>query len=118
MDWSSFTIGLVVGAAGIVVTGFFRELGKDLYGAVKRKLLPLPPEDVQVAAGFEPDLYEPGGCSWINSLKALDKEQDGYSYYPHPSNGGRCYRKPNPGRDESVEYLMIKPDAVKKGSAA
>jgi|GEM_PF-2677115 len=109
-DLTSFVYGFVVAAAAITATGFFREAGKELYGKLKSIIFPepaLPPEPVQVDMSFRPTLYKQEDCTWVRHESISRKEGEGCTYYPHPSNGGKCVR----GSEQEQSVLMVKPNA-------
>ena len=110
-DLISFVWGLVLGAAGLFLTGVFQEAGKDAWSLVKRTVRPPPPEPVKVDAKFAPTLYAPGDCAWVPEGKCYNREAEGGTYYPHPSNGGKCFRQINGGSGLRKEFLMVKPGA-------
>ena len=99
--------GIIGTLVGVIATGFLREAGKDLYGVVKERFNPPPPEDVFVDVWFDAPKDVQGRCVWANEDSVYRKKDDGYVFYPHPSNGGRCYRKSG----DIKSFLMIKPDS-------
>ncbi len=113
-DWLSFLWGLAVGALGLLFTGALKKGGEDVYAAVKERLFPTPPEPIRVAHDFDPVLYQPGGCAWVPEVYTHDREAQGYTYYPHPKGGAKCYR--TGGARGSNEFLMVRPDAQPKNT--
>ena len=103
-DSISFIWGLLTAVVAIIISGFFSEVGKDLWQKVKLK----PAEDVLVDLRFEPTLYKPEDCRWVNE-ESLSRYEDEYFYYSHPSNGGKCYRK----ESKRLSYLMVRNEAKK-----
>lgn len=117
MDWPSFLWGLAIGALGAFFTGFLKKLGEESWLVLKKRLFPEPPEPIQVATNFDPILFEAGSCAWVSELKKHDKEAEGYTHYPHPSGGAKCYRVVRSGNGNlNKEFLMVKPDAKPKGT--
>lgn len=111
-DVPSFLWGLLVAVIGMVATGFLREAGKELWAVLKKRWFPPPsppPEDVQVDLRFEPTMYKQGDCLWARHESVARYKGEGYTFYPHPSNGGRCVR----GYDRGQSFLMVKPNAPK-----
>ncbi len=111
-DLPSFLWGMLVALAGLIASGFLKEAGKDFWVHLKKKLFPPPPpppEDVQVDLRFEPTMYKPRDCLWARHESVSRYQAEGYTFYPHPSNGGRCIR--GYGREQS--YLMVKPNEVR-----
>ena len=105
-----------IGAVGLFITGFLKEVGKDSWLALKGRLFPKAPEPIQVATNFEPVLYDAGSCSWVPEVRLYEKEAEGYTYYPHPNRGAKCFRIAQTGHGPSNEFLMARPDAKKKGT--
>lgn len=90
-----------------------REAGKELWGILKNKLKPPakpPPEPVQVDDRFRPIIYSEEDCRWVRHESLSRYEQNGYFYYPHPSNGGKVVR----GYGREASYLMVNPNAKKE----
>ena len=113
MDWKSFLWGVGVGGLGAFFTGFLRKLGEDVYRTVKSKLFPEPPEPVRVDKSFKPSAFDPSKCVWVREGKVSKYEVQNYSFYPHPKNGGKCFRVTGDGSSTTNEYLMVAPDATK-----
>lgn len=112
-DPLSFLWGLVVASVAIVATGFLREAGKELWGALKKRFFPPPapePEPVQVDRTFQPTLYTGADCIWSRHESVSRRVAEGYTFYPHPSNGGKVVQ--GYGREQS--FLMVKPNAQKQ----
>lgn len=115
-DFPSFLWGLVLAVIGMVATGFLREAGKELWALVKKKYFPhppLPPEPVQVDLQFQPTLYAGSDCVWSRHESVSRREAEGYTFYPHPSTGGKVVR----GYGREASYLMVKPNAPKQSQA-
>lgn len=104
-DLISFIWGLLVAATVIILNGFFSEAGKDLW----QKFKPKPPKDILVDLRFEPTLYKPDNCRWVNE-ESLSRYETEWFYYPHPSNGGKCYRQDS----QRKSYLMVSNNAEKQ----
>lgn len=101
---------------GMVATGFMREAGKELWAFLKKKYFPLPPpppEPVQVDLQFEPTLYAGSDCLWARHESVSRREAEGYTFYPHPSTGGKVVR----GYGREAAFLMVKPKAQKQSQA-
>jgi hypothetical protein len=101
---------------GIVATGFLREAGKELWAAMKRRYFPPPPpppKPVQVDLRFKPIMFEEHDCVWARHENVSRLESEGYTFYPHPSNGGNVVR----GYDREASFLMVKPGVQKKNKA-
>ena len=121
MDWlpndvPSFLWGVAVAGVVMVATGFLREAGKDLWIALKKRYFPPPPpplEPVQVDLRFKPTIYAEHDCLWARHENVARYKSEGYTFYPHPSNGGRVVR----GYDREASFLMVKPGAQRKQSA-
>lgn len=113
-DLASFLWGLIVGAVVIVFSGFGSAAGSDLWHWVKRRIRRDPPEPMEVSGKFSPSLYPPGSCAWVPELDVLAKEQHDWGYYPHPDTQGRCYRMANHGGRLTKEFLMVRPEELKK----
>lgn len=114
MSWGSFVFGVVLGAAGMLATGFLRAAGSDLYQYLKKRINPPPLEPVKVGSHFDPVLYEPGSCAWVREEKVDDYEHDKYTFYPHPKSGAKCFREAWVGPQKRIEFLMVRPDATRK----
>jgi len=112
-DWPSFVSGVAIGAVAAFLTGFLKKMGEDAWTAFKARYFPNPPDPIQVARDFDPSLFEPGACSWVPKLKMRDFEAKGYTFYPHPERGAKCFRVTQLSRasPETTEYLMVKPGA-------
>ena len=104
-DLVSFVWGLLVAGLAAIASGFLSEAGKYLWQKVK----PEPPKDVQVDLTFEPELYTGSDCRWVNE-ESLSRYEKDHFYYPHPSNGARCYRKDT----QRLSYLMVNNNAKKQ----
>lgn len=116
-DWPSFVWGLAIGALGAFFTGFLKKAGEESWLMLKKRLFPEPPQPIQVATNFDPVLYEGGGCAWVSELKKHDKEAEGYTYYPHPTAGAKCFRVVRSGNGNlNKEFLMVMPNAKRKGT--
>lgn len=105
-DLVSFLWGILIAAIGIVLTGFLREAGRELWHAIKRRLNPPTPDDVLVDLRFEPPKGMQSNCVWTRGESVSRRLENGYKFYPHPSNGGKCVR----GQGPEKSYLMVKPD--------
>jgi hypothetical protein len=104
--WSSFLIGLVVGAIGAFATGFLQKAGEDTWIQLKRRLLPYAPEPIAVPNNFDPHIYQQGDFAWVPDVLVHEKEVEGYTYFIHPNYQlARCYRELPNGR----EFLMRRP---------
>lgn len=115
-DLPSFLWGFAVAGAGLIATGFFREVGKELWVRLKNKYFPEPappPEPVQVDQSFRPTLYRQEDCVWARHERVSQLEGDGYTYYPHPKNGAKCVR----GYEREASFLMVKPNAQSQTKA-
>jgi len=115
-DVPSFLWGLAVAVVGMVATGFLREAGKELWVTLKRRYFPPPPpppEQVQVDLGFKPTIYAEQDCLWARHENMSRYESEGYTFYPHPSNGGKVVR----GYGREASFLIVKPGAQKRQSA-
>lgn len=105
-DIVSLIWGLVLGAGGLVLTSAGRELGKDLYAYIKRKVG--PPEPMHVSSKYVPKGYEKGGCVWVQEHQIPNHLEKGDTFYEHPQNrGGKCYRETPSSAGITREYLMV-----------
>jgi hypothetical protein len=110
-DPSSFVWGAVVGGAVAFLTGFLQKAGEETFSALSRKINPGPPDPVQVDGKFSPTKFAPVDCAWVLEVKLYEYEQRGYTYYPHPKNGGRCFRVTSDGHRPIKEFLVVQPGA-------
>lgn len=108
MEWLSFAWGVLAGLIGSIATGFFKGAGKKLWELVEAKIWPPPPEDVLVGPVFDPDpaIYDPDQCKWSALNRVSERLLEGWTFYPHASNGGRCVRNDT--------ILMVMPGAGPK----
>jgi hypothetical protein len=89
-DLPSFLWGAVVGLVGAFFSGFLKKAGEDAYHFVRDKLNPPPVPPLELSPRFEPTLFKPGGCAWVEELKVPDYEDQGYTHYPHESGAPKC----------------------------
>src|SRR5437867_3489584 len=113
-DWTSVLWGIVIGAVGAVFTGLFKKAGEDAWTAIKTRFE--PPDPIRVASNFDPIKFEPGECAWVPETKLALRGSDGYTYYPHPGRGAKCYRIIQAGGGASSEYLMVRRNAKRRGT--
>lgn len=111
-DWVSFLWGVLAGAVVLFFTGFLKKLGEEAAVKLKERIFPKPPEPIRVKNSFVPELFEPGKCAWIPETKIYEKEAEGFTFYPHPNKGAKCYR--TAGHGAINEYLMVSPSAKPK----
>jgi len=113
MEILSYLLGLVLIAAGLMFHGFFKEVGKDIWGYLKSKFNPPDPDPIKVDGSFDSKQPTPSNRAWVNESKLYDFESRGYTYYPHPKNQAKCFRETGAGNNRYIEFLMVKPDADK-----
>jgi hypothetical protein len=123
-DVLSFLWGAATAVVVMIVAGFRRRSGKEPLPSpvpatadvppLPRETAPeasafsqRPPDAVQVDMQFKPTLYKSDDCVWVRLESLARFEADGYSYYPHPSNGAKCVR----GYDSDATFLMVNPYA-------
>lgn len=106
-DLPSFIWGLLVAFILIVITGFGREIGKDIYAFAKKRLG--EPEPLQISVKYLPKSVPPDQCVWVREENIPHHENEGSTFYPHPDNrGGKCYRLASMGTHTVREYLMVR----------
>jgi len=114
MEIFSYLIALALVAVALIFQGFFKEVGKDIWGYLKSKFNPSEPEPVKVDGRFDSKQPTPSNRAWVNESKVYDFESRGYTYYPHPKNKAKCIRETGAGNNRYIEYLMVKPSADKE----
>ncbi len=113
----SFIWGAVIGGVAAFATGFFKNAGEHAFAYIANKVHPAPPTPVQVNGKFAPVRFPPSQCAWVNEVKLYEYEAKGYSYYPHPQNGVRCYRVTSDGMRPLKEFLLVQPGAQEVAGA-
>jgi hypothetical protein len=116
-DWPSFAWGAAIGAIAAFSTGFLQKAGEQAFLLLKEKVHPSPLEPLQVDRKFSPSLFAPGECSWVKEERLHEYEEKGFSYYPHPNGGARCYRLTSDGSRPIKEFLLVQPGAKQVASA-
>ena len=113
-DWPSFLWGAAIGTIAAFGSGFFKKVGEKAFSALEHRLHPKPPEPIQVDGKFVPTRFNPGRCAWIREVQLYGYEAKGYSYYPHPSSGARCFRITGNGSIPVKEFLMVEPGVARQ----
>lgn len=108
-DLPSFLWGASIGALAAFLTGFLQKAGEHAFERFRHWLNPPEPEPVQVDGHFRPTRFDPGSCAWIRDVKLYEYEAKGYTFYPHPNSGGKCFRITSDGRFPLKEFLMVQP---------
>ncbi|MES9900415.1 MAG: hypothetical protein ABW148_15530 [Sedimenticola sp.] len=101
-----FLIGI---AAIIFLRSVISAAGKDAWSWLKGKINTATPEPIEVSSNFAESITEQGKRAWIRSTEIIDRESKGFTYFPHPTNSAKCFRKTNSGNKQYIEYLMTKP---------
>lgn len=110
-DIVSFVWGALAAGALLVVTGLCNAAVSDLYLWIKKKLDRSPPEPRELPQRFSPSVFAKEDCAWEPEIDVPGKEQEGWSFYPHPDTKGRGFRMANHGGKLTREFLMTKPGA-------
>ena len=99
---------------GIAVVWFLRSFisaaGKDAWCWFKHKFRPPQLKPIEVEENFSETITEGGERAWVRDAKSHDREAEGYTYYPHPNNGEKCFRRTKSGDKRYIEWLMVKPN--------
>ena len=105
-------IWFLVGIAAIIfLRGAISAAGKDAWSWLRGKIIPSELEPIEVPSNFAESITEQGKRAWIRSTETIDRESKGYTYFPHPTNSAKCFRKTNSGNRQYVEWLMTKPES-------
>lgn len=115
-DFPSFVWGAAITGVAAFATGFLKKGGEHAFTKVAAKLNPKPPDPEQVDGRFALPTSA-GPCAWVSELKLYEYEEKGYTYYPHPKNGARCFRNTSDGRNPVREFLLVLPEAQKVADA-
>ena len=103
-----FIIGLIIGAIGAFMTGFFQSAGSDTWSWIKRKLKPGTPEPRIVSRYFTPnDISDTKNIWWVLDTNVVNYEAKGFEVY-RDSEGRICKRQTRKGEQLFEEILMIK----------
>lgn len=116
-DLPSFAWGAFAGAAVAFGTGFLKKAGEHTFDLLAHRLNPPPPQPVQVDGQFVPTAYAPADCAWVGEEHVYDYETKGYTHYPHPESGAKCFRVISDGNKPVREVLLVQPGAVRRTSA-
>ena len=116
-DWVSFLWGVVLAGMAAFSTGFLKKAGEHAFAAIEKKFNPGKPEPVQVDGKFVPTRFAPESCAWVWEVQLYEYESNGYTHYPHPSNGARCFRTTSRGGAPIKEFLLVQPGVTEIDAA-